>query len=494
MEIEKEIINNNISQIAGSLINHSSLGVLRVTAEGVPVFANSTLLRFLNLETFAELIELYNTNPSFRNNFNPKKYHTHLNKEFKSTYLESEWLNKNGKIVFFKEFVNSSINSDVDYPEYFDCVIEDVTDKKIVEELIKNCQSRDYQILKALPDILFIVSSDGVLLDSKFNQKSAFFRNPALLIGRKITSVFPQQVSELLLTAIENTLKTNQLGSVEFSVNSDVKEIFYEARIVVNSENQALMLLRDITLQKEAEAQLKKVTEDLRKANASKDKFFSIIAHDLRTPLIGLIGYAEILSDDIDDLQKEEIKEYASNIVDISRQTIKLLSNLLEWSRLQTGKIQFNPSDLRIRDVVESIFQLLKSNAEHKQIELINSVDKDHIANADENMIYSVLNNLVSNAIKFTRPGGIVEISSETKDDELIISVQDNGVGIEEENLKNLFELDKSFTTPGTENEKGSGLGIILCRDFIKKHGGRVWVESKVNEGTKFYFTLPLFR
>mgnify|MGYP001241866371 FL=1 len=456
------------------------------------LYANNTLLRLLNLESFTELIDTYNLNHLFRNNFNPQKYLKHIEQEFKSDFIESEWINKNGKVVFFKEFVQPVYNSS-SVPEYFDCIIEDQTDKKIVEQLIKNCQTRDYQILKALPDILFIVSSEYVLLDCKFNSHSSFFKNPALLIGKKISSVFPKSVTEKLIDAINTTLKNNQLTSVEFSVAADDKEIFYEARIVVNYENEVLMLLRDITLQKEAEAQLRKVTEDLKQANASKDKFFSIIAHDLRTPLIGLIGYAEILSEDIDELETSEIKEYASNIVDISRQTIKLLSNLLEWSRLQTGKIQYNPADVKIHSLVNNIFQLLKSNAQHKEIELINSTDENHIAFADENMIYSVLNNLTSNAIKFTRVGGRIEVSSEIKGEEIVVTVKDNGVGIDEENLKNLFELDKSFTTPGTQNEKGSGLGIILCRDFIKKHGGKIWVESKVGEGTSFYFTLPLF-
>ncbi len=492
MELEKEISYKNNYSLAESLLNHSGLGIIRITSEGIPVFANHTILKFLNIESFTEMIELYNQNEKFRANFNPNKYFRYIDQEIKANHIESEWIDKYGKVVFFKEYV-TVIRNDSTHPDYFDCVIEDETDKKIVEQLIKNCQTRDYQILKALPDILFIVSSDGILLDYKFNSTSNFFKNPALLIGRKINSIFPKAVTENLCNAIQNTLKNNQLSSVEFFLSADGKEIYYEARIVVNSENQVLMLLRDVTLQKEAELQLKKVTEDLKQANASKDKFFSIIAHDLRTPLIGLIGYAEILSEDINELELSEVKEYSTNIVDISRQTIKLLSNLLEWSRLQTGKIQYNPADLKIYTVIENIFQLLKSNAQHKDIQLINSADENHIAYADENMIYSVLNNLTSNAIKFTRTGGRVEISSEQKNDEILVTVQDNGIGIDQENLKNLFELDKSFTTPGTENEKGSGLGIILCRDFIKKHGGKIWVESKVGEGTKFYFTLPIF-
>jgi len=493
MELEKEILENHLQQIGHSILNHNTLGIIRISAEGTPVFANKALLRFLNMNSFSELIETYNINHLFRNNFNTQKYLRHIDQEFKSDFLETEWIDKNGKVVFFKEFVQP-VYTDSASPEYFDCIIEDQTDKKIVEQLIKSCQTRDYQILKALPDILFIVSAEGVLLDCKFNSHSSFFKNPALLIGKKISSVFPKTVSDKIKEAIKSTLKNNQLTSVEFSVTADNKEIFYEARIVVNHADEVLMLLRDVTLQKEAEAQLRKVTEDLKQANASKDKFFSIIAHDLRTPLIGLIGYAEILSEDIDELEKDEIKEYASNIVDISRQTIKLLSNLLEWSRLQTGKIQYNPTDVKIYSLVNNIFQLLRSNAEHKEIELLNLTDTDHIAFADENMIYSVLNNLISNAIKFTRVGGRIEVSSEIKDNEIIIAVRDNGVGIDEENLKNLFELDKSFTTPGTQNEKGSGLGIILCRDFIRKHGGKIWVESKVGQGTSFYFTLPVFQ
>ncbi|WP_337865656.1 ATP-binding protein [Ignavibacterium sp.] len=492
MQLEKEIIGNHLHQIGNSILNHNALGIIRISAKGTPVYANNTLLRFLNLDSFYDLIETYNINYLFRNNFDTQKYFKHLNQEFKTDFIESEWFNKNGKVVFLKEFVHPVFNSSSD-PEYFDCIIEDQTDKKIVEQLIKNCQTRDYQILKALPDILFIVSSEGVLLDSKFNSHSSFFKNPALLIGKKINSVFPKSVTEKLITAIKTTLENNQLSSVEFSVKAENKDIFYEARIVVNHEKEVLMLLRDITLQKEAESQLRKVTEDLKQANASKDKFFSIIAHDLRTPLIGLIGYAEILSEDIDDLELSEIKEYSTNIVDISRQTVKLLSNLLEWSRLQTGKIQYNPADVKIYSLVNNVFQLLKSNAEHKEIELINSTDENHIAYADENMIYSVMNNLTSNAIKFTRVGGRIEISSELSGDEIKVSVKDNGVGIDDENLKNLFELDKSFTTPGTQNEKGSGLGIILCRDFIRKHGGKIWVESKVGEGTTFHFTLPVF-
>ncbi len=174
MELEKEILNNNQNNLLESLFNHPSLGMIRITSEGIPVLANRTILKFLSLESFTELIELYNQSESFRNNFNTHKYFKYINQEIKNNYLETEWINKNGKVVFFKEFV-SPVYKVSGFPDYFDCIIEDQTDKKIVEQLIKNCQTRDFQILKALPDILFIVSSDGTLLDSKFNSHSSFF-------------------------------------------------------------------------------------------------------------------------------------------------------------------------------------------------------------------------------------------------------------------------------------------------------------------------------
>jgi signal transduction histidine kinase len=251
------------------------------------------------------------------------------------------------------------------------------------------------------------------------------------------------------------------------------------------------MLLRDVTNQKQNEIQILKIAEDLKQINDTKDKFVSIIAHDVRTPIIALIGYAEILADDIDELQKSEIKEFASSIVEISKQTIGLLTNLLEWSRLQTGRIEFHPAPVNAYSVSENTVALLTSNAEQKNISLVNKLEKETFVFADENMMQSIFNNLVTNAIKFTNRNGQITLSSSRLNDMIRFSVKDNGVGMNENQKSMLFEINKSFTTPGTTNEKGSGLGMILCKDFIEKHGGEIWVESNSGKGSEFFFTIP---
>ncbi len=485
---------SEVLSLEQSILKQKNLGIIRIDQFGYPVYINDYLLELLSFENPEEFYKHFHNNSDFQKNFDPNKYLNYLNLEIKSNFLESKWINKKGKIVVFKEFVNPVHNENNEIV-YFDLVIEDITNIKFVDELIKDYQLRDLSILKALPDLLFLISFDGIFLDYKYSNRNnfGFFLNPIDIIGKRIEEVFPNEVADLLITSVKKTLSNEELQTVEFSLEHSGKNSFFEARIIYNSSNQVLILLRDITIQKHAEIELRRVTEDLEVANREKDKFFSLIAHDLRTPLVGLTGYAEILSQDIDELTKEEIKQYSNSIVEISRQAIKFLSNLLEWSRLQTGKIQYVPNDLSINLIVTSIFQLLKSNAARKNILLLNNTDPEHIAYADENMIYSVLNNLISNAIKFTNPGGEIVVSSRVEGDRIITSVKDNGVGMNEEQLKNLFVLNKSFTTQGTAREKGTGLGIILCRDFISKNFGKLWVDSKPGEGSEFSFSLPKF-
>ncbi|MCS7052207.1 MAG: ATP-binding protein [Ignavibacterium sp.] len=484
-----------ITSIQRSILNQDNLGIIRIDKEGNPIYVNNHLLKLLSFQNSEEFFNHYSRNKEFQKNTEPSKYLSYLKNEIRPNFLESRWINKNGKVVFFKEFVSPVINKNGEIT-YFDCIIEDITNDKLVEELIKDNQLRDLSILKVLPDLLFIISYEGIFLDYKYSARNQvkFISKPGDVIGKRVEQVFPSEVADLILNAVRKTITNGELQTVEFSIERSGKFSYFEARIIHNNTyNQALILLRDITAQKQAQEELKKVTKDLEEANREKDKFFSLIAHDLRTPLIGLAGYAEILANDIDELSKEEIRNYSNNIVEISKQAIKFLSNLLEWSRLQTGRIQYNPSDVSIYLLVQSIFQLLKSNAERKNITLNNFVNPEHIVYADENMIYSVLNNLISNAIKFTNSGGEITVASQLVEDKIVTSVKDNGIGMTEEQITNLFTLNKSFTSLGTAKEKGTGLGIILCKDFISKNFGKLWVESKEGEGTTFYFSLPKY-
>ncbi|MFZ1282199.1 MAG: PAS domain-containing sensor histidine kinase [Ignavibacteriaceae bacterium] len=462
----------------------------RISQTGMPVYTNQTFLRMLGFNSFDELIRVYEYEESFRENFSADKYQQHFLKINNTEGVESRWKNKHGRAVYVVEYVQKCYDI-VDGSVYYDCIAEDVTEKKIVDELISDVIGRDYAIIKALPDVLFILSDDGKFTDVKTGNNSEFPISPSFIIGKNVWDIFPHLIAEQLHQSVKEAYLTGQLRTYDFKMQQHNTEKHYEARIVKSHKNEVLMLLRDVTNQKQNETQILKIAEDLKQINDTKDKFVSIIAHDVRTPIVALIGYAEILSNDIEELQKAEIKEFASSIVDISKQTIGLLTNLLEWSRLQTGRIEFHPTTVNAFNIAENTLALLTSNAEQKNISIVNKLGKETTVFADENMMQSIFNNLVTNAIKFTNKNGQIVVTSSRLQDMVRFSVKDNGVGMDEAQKAMLFEMNKSFTTPGTTNEKGSGLGMILCKDFIEKHGGEIWVESNSGFGSEFFFTIP---
>lgn len=252
---------------------------------------------------------------------------------------------------------------------------------------------------------------------------------------------------------------------------------------------------REILSQKlkleEAITNIQHLNNELKDLNSTKDRFFSIIAHDLKGPISNLKQLSEILQKEIETISKEDLIDFIESIAISSKATMTLLENLLEWSRIQLGSIKFEPEAFELKMVSSEVTDLLSTSADNKNLKLKDNVKMDQIVKGDPNMINTVVRNLVSNAIKFTPEGGEVSINSEEVKDKFVVSVADNGVGISEENIKKLFRVDEHHTTMGTSNEKGTGLGLILCKEFIEKHGGDIWVESEIGKGTTFKFTLP---
>ncbi len=237
-------------------------------------------------------------------------------------------------------------------------------------------------------------------------------------------------------------------------------------------------------------AQLAESEQMLKELNSSKDKLFSIIAHDLKSPFQPLIGLSEILVEEYDSISKEERDRFIRELNNTIKNQYKLVENLLDWSRIQTGRMEFLPEKINLSESVDSNISLLNQNALIKNIELINQVQNNNFVFADLNMLQSVIQNLISNAIKFTRPNGKVIISSETRNNHVEISVKDTGVGMSKDVLENLFRIDKHHSTLGTSQEKGTGLGLIICKELIEKNEGEIWIESEANKGSKFTFTL----
>ncbi len=236
---------------------------------------------------------------------------------------------------------------------------------------------------------------------------------------------------------------------------------------------------------------LKESERHLIEINSTKDKFFSIISHDLRNPFAAIVSFSRILKRDMENLTTGELQDLALELDKSVLKINNLLENLLQWSRTQTGKIRYEPEYIAIHEIVKENLNLFKNNAKEKKITLIDLVDDNTPVWADRNMTDTVIRNLLSNALKYTDEGGRIEIRSEIKEHNVYISIEDNGVGMSEESKKKIFRIDTLHSTYGTMDEKGSGLGLLLCKEFVEKQGGIITFESELDKGTVFTFTLP---
>jgi len=249
--------------------------------------------------------------------------------------------------------------------------------------------------------------------------------------------------------------------------------------------------IQDITERKEAELIIRQQNLELHELNSTKDKFFSIIAHDLKSPFNSLLGFSELLVNNFDKYDKDEIRQFIGYIDITANQAYKLLENLLLWSRIQRGLIAPDFQMQNIRLIMYEV-ELLKSNlAKNKKIKLLNNVNTDIFISCDIEMTKTILRNLISNAIKFTDTFGVVSVNSIDHITELELLITDTGVGIDNNKIPDLFRIEKSTTTKGTANESGTGLGLLLCKELVEKQGGRIWVESKPGKGSTFHFTIP---
>ncbi len=300
-------------------------------------------------------------------------------------------------------------------------------------------------------------------------------------------------------TDIESIVKGFESGGVDY-ITKPFNSIELLARIKTHlslrdAQTNLLKKNKEIEKQKKvletAYEKLKKSEEELQEINIAKDKFFTIIAHDLKNPLNSLIGFTDLLLKGDGNLEDIAVKEIYQLIHNASKYGFNLLENLLEWSRSQTGRLNIKRTRFNINEIIAETIDLLQSTAQKKGISLKNTTQTECFVFADKNMINTVVRNLISNALKFTDKNGKITVSSTEKDNKYIISIKDTGLGIKEKDLNNLFRIDKNVSTLGTEQEKGTGLGLILCKEFIDKNKGKIFVESKYGEGSNFFFELP---
>ncbi len=254
-----------------------------------------------------------------------------------------------------------------------------------------------------------------------------------------------------------------------------------ESEVLEEKRNQLEVINKEII---EYETNLKELV-------AAKDKFFSIISHEFNNSLTSIAGASDMLRDNINEMDTDKKMFYINMIDRASKKQRELVENLMQWSMSQTGMIIYKPGFFYLKEITASVINLLEINAKKKNINVVSEINESAVAYADKDMIETVLRNLISNAIKFTYKGGEVKITCEDKGDYMIVAVIDSGVGIDEENKMKLFNSDIRFTTLGTAQEKGTGLGLKICKDYVEKNKGKIWVESRFGKGSIFKFTLP---
>lgn len=363
----------------------------------------------------------------------------------------------------------------------------EITEAKIHFELIFNT-SPDAAVISRL--------SDGLLVDcnESFTRITGYSKED--LKGQSSMDIHlwkdPGTRFEILRMMSENGYCEN-FETLFQKKDGEVFPGLTSAQILpIKGVDHIISVTRDITQRKKFEEELKNKNEELKVVNTEKDKFFSIIAHDLRSPFNMFLGMTEIMVEQLHDLSLDKIKEIATKMRESATNLFRLLENLLEWSRMEQGSIPFNPQGVPLLPLINESVILSLERAKFKEIKVNYDVADDFMIYADKNIIQTVIRNLVSNAVKFTPRGGEITLSAIHCDNNSVeIFIRDNGIGMNPEIQENLFRLDVQSNRTGTEGETSSGLGLILCKAFIERHGGRIWVESEEGKGSTFHFTIP---
>jgi PAS domain S-box-containing protein len=311
------------------------------------------------------------------------------------------------------------------------------------------------------------------------------------IVGQTLShcGIYNKELSSRIEMLIENVFLTKKSQYGQFCFDYNNEKVFYDCRFFpeYNDRNEIISVLsvfRDITILKHSEIKLKEL-------NSDKDLFISILGHDLKEPFNTMLGFLQLLTNNLHNYSVSEIEERISYINDSANNAYELFQDILSWARMQSGKLSYEPQYVNFINICDEVIDNLKLVARNKNI-IINYFASENInINADKNMFSTVLRNLVLNALKFTNPYGTIKIYAENKNKEIVVTVSDNGVGMDSNSLQKLFNSPKIQSTLGTQSEKGTGLGLLLCKDFVQKHDGKIWAESTLGKGSSFKFSIP---
>jgi PAS domain S-box-containing protein len=373
--------------------------------------------------------------------------------------------------------------------------VQDITKYKVTEERFKQNEKRFKKVIESFAEGVIISDNSKCIFMNQAAKKILFGSGTAPVAGKNFLAfVHPENKDEFsqklqLLTQSNNkiTFKLRMLrqDSSEFSAQVTLSQAIYQNRLSVQ------IIFTDLT-EKDKTNQLRNDSEsELRKQLEAKDKFLSLIAHDLRNPLNSLLGIIELLQETFDETSKEEKREFLELIRSNTSKTIDLLDELLNWSRIQSGKVSSQPTNQKLINVVNEVKEILHPALKLKNITLVTRVNEDTEIFGNAYLIRTVIQNLIHNAIKYSNSGSPIEILGEIKKNNIEIKVIDYGIGMSKETLNNLFKTGWNASLPGTQQEVGNGWGLLFCKELIEKHGGKIWVESEPQNGSQFTFSIP---
>jgi len=397
-------------------------------------------------------------------------------------------------MVEFEQLLQNNLKDGVNSKEFYNSLIESIPEDYILKKFFE--KRAEY-----LNDCFLMISGNSIEKSDSFygavKSITNYSEEEILSLPNKFLSIIhPEDLDNYKSTYLTISKEEEKTEFVhKFKILSKLGKIVYlEEKVKVHKEGERFWyerLLRDITKYAEKEAELIENYQQMKNLNTSKDKFISIISHDLRSPFTSLLGFSEILLND-NDLSDEERKDYLRYIHDSSEQQLQLVNHLLDWSRLRLGKLEIEPSRINVKTAISNSISSQTGFAMRKNVQIEKQIPSDLYFYADEKLIERVLLNLISNAIKFTQSGKKVFIAAKKYDEEQIeIIIKDEGVGIQEENQLKLFKIDEKFSTEGTKGEKGTGLGLKLVKEIVEKHNGKIWFYSQPEVGTEFHFIIP---
>ena len=378
--------------------------------------------------------------------------------------------------------------------------VANVIERKRAENELEKSYSLVAATLESTADGILVVDNKSHI--TNFNRK---FAELWMIPAEMAIAKDEKELIAFLLAQLKNPeeflSKIREVYANDNDIHTDVIEfldgrtfeVFAQSQIFKNQNMGRVWSFRNVTKQINTLKSLSESEARLHELNATKDKFFSIIAHDLKSPFNAILGFSNILTEQLKKKDYDGIEEYGEIIHQSSQRAVNLLTNLIEWSRSQSGRMVFNPEYVEISSLLNEIYEISNVSAQEKSIRLIKEIPRHFTVLLDKEMISSVIRNLISNSIKFTHSGGEIIVRAEILEGELQISVKDTGVGISSQDIDKLFRIDEAYSAKGTNNETGTGLGLLLCKEFVEKHKGKIWVKSEPDKGSTFYFTIQKY-